>query len=191
MLQKRSLELHTPQWGTVVRVPEGNSTTLNYTGLAYPGSGDYLHPTFRLYVGNPGNLSYVPDSKLTCKRYLKIDLEIQTAATGCYGVDDSVLVSYVDSTDDPRLSTYSIAAESLDAWTFQSACNYKLQIEDDVTDAIAYSAYFTIIKANDTGINATTLCPKSDGSLARFSDICRFVPNKSICTRSANEVYRP
>ncbi|KAK5074496.1 hypothetical protein LTR70_010224 [Exophiala xenobiotica] len=102
MLEKRSLELHTPQWGYVVRVPEGNSTTLNYTGYVY---SEYTNPEFLLYMGNPGNFSLVPDSRIR--------------------------LSSISSADDPRLSTYSIPAEDLDAMTPQSACNYKFRVEDE------------------------------------------------------------
>lgn len=109
-----------------------------------------------------------------------------------YGTNDIVLVPFISSADtnNPIVSTYSILAEDLDAITPKSACNYKLRIEESRTDAVAYSEYFAVIKANDNGINATTLCPDPEGSLAPFSDLCRFVPNKSICTRLANEVYR-
>lgn len=70
MLRKRSLELHTPQWGYVIRVPEGNLTTLNYTGLIYD-EGDWLHLQYSLHTGNPGNLLLVPDSTTRCKRCKK------------------------------------------------------------------------------------------------------------------------
>lgn len=145
MLRKRSLELHAPQWGYVVRVPEGNSTILNYTGLN--NEDDYLSLELSLYIGKPGNLLLVPDSTINLP-----------------------FISSAD-TNNPIVSTYSILAEDLDAITPKSACNYKLRIEESRTDAVAYSEYFAVIKANDNGINATTLCPDPEGSLAPFSDL--------------------
>jgi hypothetical protein len=69
MLQKRSIKLHNPQWGYIVSVPEGDSTTLNYSGLVYDTY--YIKTSFSLYIGNPGNLLLVPSSTTSCKCCVK------------------------------------------------------------------------------------------------------------------------
>jgi len=83
-------------------------------------------------------------------------------------------VESITSEDDPRLLSYTIPAETIDLWTPRSACNYKLRLDVPEHDLIAYSDYFAVIKANDTGINETKLCPSQDNSLVPFAKLCPF-----------------